>query len=290
MPRHQPEHPAAARVPVNPAVPLTLEGSWILHQIMALRRREWRALPQPARTEMAQEAAGALAEMEKHNDLAQSALFSLLGHKGDLLLVHFRRTLDELNAAELRLAALRLSDYLEPKSSYLSVIELGLYEASASLYKSLSERGLAPGSPEWIEQARQTLDRQRNTMASRLHPSIPPHRYICFYPMDRRRGESRNWYTVPLNERRRMMREHGAAGRNYAGDVKQIISGSIGLDDWEWGVDLFADNPLVFKQLIYEMRFDEVSAVYAEFGPFYTGIRLAAKQLPDFLDGRLADV
>ena len=103
--------------------------------------------------------------------------------------------------------------------------------------------------------------------------------------MDKKRGEDRNWYTVDIRDRRRMMREHGMIGRRYAGRVKQIISGSIGFDDWEWGVDLFADDPLVFKQLIYEMRFDEASAVYALFGPFYIGIRLPAQGFEGWLCG-----
>jgi chlorite dismutase len=132
----------------------------------------------------------------------------------------------------------------------------------------------------------ETLERQRKAMAPRLWPEIPPFRYICFYPMDRKRGEAKNWYEVPIADRQRMMHEHGLAGRKYAGMVKQIITGSIGFDDWEWGVDLFSDDPLVFKQLIYEMRFDEASAAYALFGAFYIGIRVAAADLPDLLAGR----
>jgi hydrogen peroxide-dependent heme synthase len=121
-------------------------------------------------------------------------------------------------------------------------------------------------------------------MHPRLFPEMPPHRYVCFYPMDRRRGEDKNWYTLPIEERQRQMNEHGLVGRRYAGEVKQIISGSIGFDDWEWGVTLFADDPLVFKKLIYEMRFDEVSAVYALFGTFYVGLRCAAKDLGTLLE------
>src|SRR2546430_3960960 len=115
----------------------------------------------------------------------------------------------------------------------------------------------------------------------------PRHRYICFYPMDRRRGEDKNWYTLPIEERGRQMTEHGLVGRRYAGEVKQIITGSIGFDDWEWGVDLWADDPVVFKKLIYEMRFDEVSAVYALFGHFYVGVRCAATDLGKLLSGEL---
>ncbi|HYV62756.1 MAG TPA: chlorite dismutase family protein, partial [Bryobacteraceae bacterium] len=101
---------------------------------------------------------------------------------------------------------------------------------------------------------------------------------------DRRRGEDKNWYQVPLAERARQMQEHGAIGRRYAGSVRQIITGSIGFDDWEWGVDLFSEDPLVFKKLIYEMRFDEVSAVYALFGVFYVGLRTPAAELSSLLD------
>jgi chlorite dismutase len=116
-------------------------------------------------------------------------------------------------------------------------------------------------------------------MAPRLWPEIPGTRYVCFYPMDRRRGESKNWYEESLADRQRMMEKHGLIGRRYAGEVRQIISGSIGLDDWEWGVDLFAEDPAVFKRLIYEMRFDEVSAIYALFGSFYVGVRVPAAEL-----------
>src|SRR5665213_3242873 len=123
--------------------------------------------------------------------------------------------------------------------------------------------------------------------ASRLCPAVPDAKYMCFYPMDRKRGEQANWYTVPFTERQRMMHEHGMIGRRYGDRVKQIISGSIGMDDWEWGVDLFAEDPVIFKKLIYEMRFDEVSAVYALFGQFFLGVRLPVENLQGWLCGKL---
>ncbi|HEY7618036.1 MAG TPA: hydrogen peroxide-dependent heme synthase, partial [Terriglobales bacterium] len=215
------------------------------------------------------------------------AIFSLLGHKGDLMLVHFRESFEELNRAELNLARLRLSDYLEPTSSYLSVIELGLYESTIKAYRALADRGVEAHSDEWNREIRETAARQKEAMRPRLYPDMPKHRYICFYPMDRRRGEDKNWYTLPIEERARQMNEHGLVGRRYAGEVKQIITGSIGFDDWEWGVDLFADDPLVFKKLIYEMRFDEVSAVFALFGHFYVGVRCPAGDLGKLLSGEL---
>ena len=266
-----------------PAVPLTLEGSSVLHQMLRLRRPEWRRLAAGERHRLLNEAQPILQQMETR----QSALYSLFGHKGDLMLVHFRPSFDELKQTELDLARTGLSDYVKVTTSYLSVVELGLYDSSLKLYRQLAERGLEPHSPEWNAEVEAEMERQRAAMRPRLYPEMPPNRYVCFYPMDRRRGEDKNWYTLPIEERQRQMREHGLVGRRYAGEVKQIISGSIGFDDWEWGVDLFADDPLVFKKLIYEMRFDEVSAVYALFGHFYVGVRCPATELGRLLEGEL---
>jgi chlorite dismutase len=283
-----PKHPATQPVGAGqlPAVPLTLEGYATLHQMMRFRWTAWRAISDNARRDIASEAARLLSKMEAKTD-GQSALFSLLGHKGDLMLIHFRESFDQLKQAELDLAQLRLNAFLEPTSSYLSVIELGLYESTLKTYKALADRGVETHSNEWKKAIEETMARQKEAMKPRLFPAIPPNRYICFYPMDRRRGEDKNWYTLPMEERQRQMNEHGLVGRRYAGEVKQIISGSIGFDDWEWGVDLFADDPLVFKKLIYEMRFDQVSAVYALFGHFYVGLRCPAERLHDLLEGDL---
>ncbi|PYX99299.1 MAG: heme-dependent peroxidase [Acidobacteria bacterium] len=265
-----------------PEVPLTIEGYSVLHQMMKFRWPAWRQLSGVQKNEIIGEAAKVLEEMEQ-NAIGQSALFSLLGHKGDLMFVHFRESFAALNQAELALARTRLGDFLEHSSSYLSVIELGLYESSIKTYRSLLDAGIEPHSDEWKRAIEDTLARQREAMQPRLFPQMPPNRYICFYPMDRRRGEDKNWYTLPIEERQRQMNEHGLVGRRYAGEVKQIISGSIGFDDWEWGVTLFADDPLVFKRLIYEMRFDEVSAVYALFGTFFVGLRCPPADLASLL-------
>ncbi len=276
--------PAPGAAAATPIVPLTLEGSWALHQMMRIRHSAWRALPLSERGAVAAEASEALRRMGSDH----SAVFSMLGHKGDLLFVHFRRDLAELNRVELALQRLRLWDFLEPTSSYVSVVELGLYESTQRIYQRFSERSLEPGTGAWTAALDEELERQRKAMEPRLHPVMPEARYICFYPMDRKRGESKNWFMVPFAERARMMHEHGMIGRKYAGIVKQIISGSVGFDDWEWGVDLFSQDPLQFKKLIYEMRFDEVSAVYAAFGQFFIGLRVAADALPALLEGELA--
>ena len=268
-----------------PPVPLTIEGYSVLHQMMRFRWPTWRSLRAGVKAEIIHEAGSVLAKMEQ-NANGPSALYSLIGHKGDLMFVHFRQSFEELNQAELQLAQLRLSDYMEPTTSYLSVIELGLYESTIKIYRELVERGVEAHSDEWKLAIQETLARQREAMRPRLFPELPKNRYVCFYPMDRRRGESQNWYTLPIEERGRQMNEHGLVGRRYAGEVKQIITGSIGFDDWEWGVDLFADDPLVFKKLIYEMRFDEVSAVYALFGHFYVGLRCSWCDLGKLLRGK----
>ena len=271
-----------------PAVPLTIEGYSVMHQMLKFKWSAWRPLRPAHKAEIAGEAAEVLKKWEESTS-GQSALFSLIGHKGDLMLVHFRESFDQLNRAEIEWQQLRLSDYLEPTTSYLSVIELGLYESSTKTYRDLTERGIEPYSEEWKQAIHDTLARQREAMRPRLFPDIPASKYVCFYPMDRRRGEDKNWYTLPIEERARQMNEHGLVGRRYAGEVKQIITGSIGFDDWEWGVDLFADDPLVFKRLIYEMRFDEVSAVYALFGHFYVGIRCSWCSLGKLLNGEVPE-
>jgi chlorite dismutase len=271
-------------------MPLTLEGASVLHQMFRFRWIAWRALSLPERERVIDEAIELLEQAEQGNRSPrphQSALYSLVGHKGDLMMVHFRDSIEDLNRFELELAQTDLYEYLEPTHSYLSVVELGLYESSAKHYAQFAERGIEPHSPEWNAEVKLVIDRQSEAMAPRLHPAIPDSKYICFYPMDRRRGEQANWYTVSMSDRQRMMHEHGLIGRRYAEQVKQIISGSIGLDDWEWGVDLFADNPIVFKKLIYEMRFDEVSAVYALFGGFYLGVRFKLADLHHWLAGSM---
>ena len=262
-----------------PPVPLTIEGASALHQMLRVRWSAWRSLPAQDRAAILDEASCVLTALEEQN----SAAFSLLGHKGDLMLVHFRNGFDQLGQIQTRMAHLRFWDYLEQTTSYLSVVELGLYESTAKTYAALAEKNVEPHSPEWNAEIEQTLERQRQAMQPRLFPEMPPAKYVCFYPMDRRRGEHKNWYQLPLAERQRQMNDHGMIGRRYAGEVRQIITGSIGFDDWEWGVDLFADDPLVFKKLIYEMRFDEVSADYALFGTFYVGIRCKAEDLGKWL-------
>jgi peroxiredoxin len=272
-----------------PAVPLTLEGSHVLHQFFRFDWKAWRSSPDGGRSKIVDEFASLFQRLERSADgKIQSALFSELGHKGDLILVHFRDSLEELNQIELDLAQTALYDFLSPVHSYVSVVELGLYESTRKTYEAASAKGHEQHSAEWNAEVEESLKRGAEAMKPRLFPSVPDTKYLCFYPMDRKRGEQVNWYMVPFPDRQRMMHEHGMIGRRYGDRVRQIITGSIGYDDWEWGVDLFADDPVVFKKLIYEMRFDEVSAIYALFGQFFIGVRLPAEKLGNWLAGKLA--
>ena len=172
----------------------------------------------------------------------QVVTVAVLGHKADLAFMALGPDLwrlRELQAA-LQGAGLDVAD------SYVSLTELSEY---------------AQGVPEQMRQAR-------------LYPQLPPEGKSawCFYPMSKRREAEHNWFTLPYDDRKELMYEHGASGRNFAGRVLQVVTGSAGLDDYEWGVTLFAVNPDDLKEVVYTMRFDRASALYAEFGPFYTGM------------------
>jgi chlorite dismutase len=271
----------------NPFVPETLEGWSALH---LMYRIDWGRLRQATageRQQMAQEFARALAATAATAEQGAHALVQLLGHKGDLMVIAFRRSFDELGRTQLAIARTTLHAYLTMTTSYVSMVELGMYELTAKIHRQLAKRQLALASAEYDAAFDEEMEAQRRRVVGRLFAPIPRARYVCFYPMDKRRGEVHNWYAVEFAARAGMMLEHGKVGREYAGKVTQIITGSIGFDDWEWGVDLFAADPITFKKLIYEMRFDEASARYAEFGPFYTGLQFSPQELGRLIDGEL---
>lgn len=272
----------------DPRVPETLEGWSVLHQMFRVRWSGWRALTASDRETRAAEATQSLIAMQQ-GDEGTSVPVTMLGHKGDLMLLHFRRSFEALQAAQLAVAGLGLMPFLEPTTSFVSVVELGLYEMTGRIHGRLADQGLKPGSDEFEAAFDAEMKEQEKRVASRLWLEVPARRHVCFYPMNKRRGEAKNWYAVPFEDRARMMLEHGKVGRRYTGQVTQIISGAIGFDDWEWGVDLFADDPLVFKKLIYELRFDEATVWYGEFGPFYVGLQFSPSELPKYLEGKVPE-
>lgn len=265
----------------NPLVPETLEGWGLLHLLYRIR---WELVRE--RDDLAAIAAEAARVLEPAAGEGSTTWVQMLGHKADLMVVCMRKGFEGLAQAQLAISRSELGDLLELTTSYVSVVELGMYDMTAKIHKQLGAK-FTPGSQEFEAAFDAEMETQRGRVMSRLFLDVPKGRYVCFYPMDKRRGETFNWYAEPFEKRAAMMLEHGMIGRHYAGKVTQVISGSIGFDDWEWGVDLFADDPLVFKKLIYEMRFDEASARYAEFGPFYTGLQFSASQLGELLAGRV---
>jgi chlorite dismutase len=251
-----------------PEVPETLEGWYALHDFRKIDWARWKALPADERAAATAEAVEFFRNAEAISDAPEgdSTLYSTVGHKSDLMFLHLRPTPDELSRLELGFARTRLSDFTTRPYSFFSVTELGLYEAQA--------RGVVE-NPMAVPFVRARL---------KCHaPAEKP--YMVFYPMNKRRGEQENWYMLPMDERRGMMRSHGTIGHKYFGVVQQMITGSVGFDDWEWGVTLYAEDPLQFKKLVYEMRFDEVSARFAEFGPFIFGKRITPDDLASVLNG-----
>lgn len=267
-------------------VPESLDGWAILHRMFRFDRRRWDALDDARRDWIQRDAAEAFAAFARDAD-ADLGLAQLLGHKGELMLTHYARSFDALGEAQTKVDKLALRDFLEPQESYVSILELGLYADTAKIHAELRDRGLKPHSEEWNARFDAALDaaarEPRN--AARLWARIPQRRYVCFYPMNKKRDGADNWYNTPYEDRAKLMLEHGKIGRSFHGHVTQVISGSIGFDDWEWGVDLYADDPLIFKKLVYTMRFDEASSRFGEFGRFWTGMQFSVAQLGVFLAG-----
>ena len=278
--------PAVSSAPAGAATsgataPETLEGWYALHQIWRIDRAWVRQLSAGDRREVGARALQALAEVTAPpggtGDGAHagwSAVAELTGSTADLMVVHFRPTLEGIGEAQRRLAAERLFDRLEPETSFLSVTEAGLYHISAAVAAAREAAGGVAGDAEYRSAVAQraVAERASPLVQRRLYPPLPTDMpYIRFYPMSKRRSVGQNWYALSLAERSRLMQAHGMTGRRYAGRVQQVITGAIGLDAWEWGVTLFARDPLDFKRLVTDMRFDEVSAQYADFGDFYVG-------------------
>jgi chlorite dismutase len=238
------------------------EGWGVLHLLYAVDRERADRDPDAAKRFVA-----AVEALER--DGHQALCFAVLGHKADLGVMALGPDLARLQAFQQEV----LTAPVTPVYSYVSLTELSEYTSTED-----DERARLTGDGVTGEELDAQLDEWRTRMAAyaenRLHPNLPHKKLLCFYPMSKRRTGDDNWFTLPFADRKRLMGGHARVGRTFAGRVLQLITGSVGLDDWEWGVTLLADDPAVLKQIVYEMRFDEVSARYAEFGPFVTGLVL----------------
>jgi chlorite dismutase len=261
-------------------VPQTREGWYMLHDCYTVDWPRWRSCH--AGMDMVDEARAWL-ERQQRIEQGDTALFSIVGQKADVMFLHYRDSIAGLDQVELSFRRLRLHDYLKPAYSFISVIELGLYEVTGGARRALAGKGLQPGTPDYEAAYAAEVERLTKGMDARLFRKIPPGSHICFYPMSKRRGESKNWYALDGDERRNLMRSHGMVGAKYREQVTQVVGGATGLDDWEWSVSLHSDDPMVFKKLVTEMRYDPASAWYAEFGPFFVGLRHQPDDLTELL-------
>jgi chlorite dismutase len=250
--------------------PQTDEGWFALHDLRTVDWDAWRDAPDHEQERAIEEGVDYLQRHEAVEDADEgvSAVFSVLGHKADLMVVHFRPTLDALSTAEREFDRTALGGFTEQTTSYVSVTEVSGY-----------------GSTDYFDDPESVDAGYRRYVEGKLHPDIPEDTYVSFYPMSKRRDPEYNWYDLDFEERADMMAAHGETGKGYAGKIKQVIASSVGFDDYEWGVTLFADDPTDLKDIVYEMRFDEVSAKYGEFGQFYVGRRFPPADLDAFLAG-----
>ncbi|ARF14803.1 hydrogen peroxide-dependent heme synthase [Sporosarcina ureae] len=243
---------------------ITLDGWYVLHDFRTMDWASWKLISKEERQAAVNEFLTFLERMQEADDAktGSHAFYTVVGQKADFMLMTLRPTMDELQQLEAEFNKLTIADYTIPAYSYVSVVELSNYlagESDEDPYQNPYVRG-------------------------RLYPELPRSQYVCFYPMDKKREGEDNWYMLDMDNRKSLMRSHGMIGRGYAGKVKQIISGSVGFDDYEWGVTLFSDDVLQFKKLIYEMRFDEVSARYGVFGSFFVGTILDADKRAAFFE------
>ncbi len=270
--------------------PETLEGWYALHQVFRVNRQALDARPDVL-ARLGESAGAALkvgdakpapaagrgkrsAVREATVGTGWSCFVRLIGSGADLMVIHFRESLDAIGVAQDALSREEIMGVLQPTYNFLSVTEAGLYHVTAELARAAEARGGKVGDEEYARSLteRSSSERSSDHVLKRLYPELPREMpYVCFYPMSKRRDADQNWYALTLDERSRLMHSHGLTGRRYAGRVQQVITGAIGLDAWEWGVTLFAADPLEFKKLVTDMRFDEVSAKYAEFGEFHVG-------------------
>jgi chlorite dismutase len=267
----------AASAPIPPLQPQ--EGLGALHLFYQVNLAAWRAQPPSARAAALDGLEELIADARK-TPRTQVVTCSMLA-RADLGFMILTPDLHFLNALEKKIAASLGLDVLMPEFTYLSMTEKSEYTQKDEDYALELEKseGIARGTPESEAKLATFRERIRHYTHDRLYPVLPDWEYFCFYPMSKKREPGQNWYALDHARRRELMGGHMRVGRTYAGRVRQLVTGSTGLDDWEWGVSLFARDPYEIKAIVYEMRFDEVSHGYAEFGPFYNGLPLPLKEI-----------
>lgn len=263
------------------------EAGWpVLHLFQRLDRERWRGLSPGEREAAIEEFEELLARCGAEEGL-QLLPTGVIG-KADLGIMAIHPRLERVQRLTQEVAATRLGACLETVYSFLSISEKSEYISSTGdqAKKLIDDEGLDPTSEEFQQKVTAMSERMSHYADMRVHPRLPPgadYPVICFYPMSKKREDGSNWYALSFEERKRLMGSHATAGRRWAGRVTQLITSSTGLDDWEWGVTLFTRDLKAIRDIVYEMRYDEGSALYGMFGPFYVGIRISAGALRETL-------
>ncbi len=257
----------------------------VLHLFYRVDRARWQGFSATQR-EAAVAAFGDLLTRVRAEAGMQLVASAVLG-KADLALMAVHPDLRRVQRLTQQVAATALGACLQPAHSFLSISEQSEYMSTAGdqARKLIDEQRHDPASAEFQQQITGFTRRMAAYAEARLHPELPGEDYpvLCFYPMSKARGEVRNWYALPFNERKRLMGAHAEAGRRFADRVQQLITSSTGIDDWEWGVTLFTRDLKSIRDIVYEMRYDEGSALYGRFGPFFVSVRFRPEELGQVL-------
>lgn len=256
------------------------EGWFVSHFFYRINRKELSCLAQ-AELKRSCHNFMELVEVYRKGENCQFFCYSIWGSKADLAFLLVDPEFTRMVQMETELLTVFPPGVLEPVDSFSSMSEISEYMSQEEDYDRTlrMKEKLTPESPEYRSKMNAFRERMKVYIDERLYPRIPEHRVICFYPMTKKREGTENWYLLDFEERKKYMASHAITGRRFHGKVSQLVTGSIGLDDWEWGVSLFADDPYYFKKILYEMRYDEASARFGEFGSFYVGIRLGPEEL-----------
>ncbi len=264
-------------MPTSEVTPLVPREGWhVMHLFYHVDHAQWALFSDEEQRQAKTRLTELVQEIRSTPD-THLLIFSIATPKADLGFMLLTPDLQVANAYEKQLSLSLGPEILSPAYSYLSQTEGSEYTTTQEQYIAetlVGEKGLAPGTPEFEAGVKEFDDRMAHYLKHRLYPVLPDWPLICFYPMSKRRNGSDNWYSLDFESRRKLMAGHARVGRTYSGRILQLITGSTGLDEFEWGVTLLAKDSIDIKAIVHEMRFDEVTARYGEFGDFYIGMQL----------------
>ena len=259
---------------VTPLVPR--EGWHVMHLFYHVDHAQWALYSDEEKRQSKTRLTELVQEIRATPD-THLLIFSIATPKADLGFMLLTPDLQVANMFEKQLSLSLGAEILSPTYSYLSQTESSEYTTTPEQYAAetlIAEKGLTEGSVDFEAGLKEFEERMAHYLKHRLYPVLPDWPVICFYPMSKRRNGGDNWYALDYGARKKLMAGHARVGRTYSGRILQLITGSTGLDEFEWGVTLLAKDTIEIKSIVYEMRFDEVTARYGEFGDFYIGMQL----------------